>query len=170
MSDTIYIYIYIYIYVRVRWVKHTIQYNLIIEVKANPIGQSIYKGIKDNDIISRKVYFKTISEEHKALYDKYNTFVRGQRRNSRYGNQELARERERAKEGMIKLSEGRSKDESKQQRKLWGTKYNAKWKLSRESINSNSTAISQVQAITSKTSRSNINCNKYFKWFDWYCT
>jgi hypothetical protein len=100
------------------------------EVKENPIGESIYNRIKDYDITSRKVYFKTISAEHKALYDKYNTFVRGQRRNSRYGNQELAREK--AKEGMKKLREDRSKDELKQQRKPWDTKYNAKRKLSRD--------------------------------------
>ena len=100
------------------------------EVKENPIGESIYNRIKDYDITSRKVYFKTISAEHKALYDIYNTFVRGQRRNTRYGNQELAREK--AKEGMKKLREDRSKDELKQQRKPWDTKYNAKRKLSRD--------------------------------------
>ncbi len=100
------------------------------EVKENPIGESIYNRIKDYDITSRKVYFKTISAEHKALYDKYNTFVRGQRRNTRYGNQELAREK--AKEGMKKIREDRSKDELKQQRRPWDTKYNAKRKLSRD--------------------------------------
>ena len=40
------------------------------EVKENPIGESIYNRIKDYDISSRKVYFKTITAEHKALYDK----------------------------------------------------------------------------------------------------
>jgi len=100
------------------------------EVKENPIGESIYNQIKDYDIKSRKEFFKTISAEHKALYDKYNVFVRGQRRNPRYGNQELAREK--AKEGMKKLREDKSKDELRQQRKPWDTKYNAKRKLSRD--------------------------------------
>jgi hypothetical protein len=100
------------------------------EVKENPIGESIYNRIKDYDITSRKVFFKTITAEHKALYDKYNTFVRGQRRNTRYGNQELAREK--AKEGMKKIREDRSRDELRQQRKPWDIKYNAKRKLSRD--------------------------------------
>ena len=81
------------------------------EVKANPIGESMYTRIKDYDIISRKVFFKTISAVHKALYDEYNTFVRVQRRNTRYGNQELASEI--AKQGMKNLREDRSRDELK---------------------------------------------------------
>jgi hypothetical protein len=100
------------------------------EVKQNPIGESIYNRIKDYDIVSRKAFFKTISADHKELYDKYNTFVRGQRRNTRYGNQELAREK--AKDGMKKLREEKSKDELRLQRKPWDTKYNAKRKLTRD--------------------------------------
>ena len=100
------------------------------EVKQNPIGESIYNRIKDYDIVSRKVFFKTISAEHKSLYDKYNTFIRGQRRNTRYGNQELAREK--AKEGMKGLREKRTKEEISQQRKPWDAKYNAKRKLTRD--------------------------------------
>ena len=38
------------------------------QVPNNPIGESIYNRIKENDITSRKVFFKTISAEHKALY------------------------------------------------------------------------------------------------------
>ena len=67
----------------------------------NTIGESIYNRIKDYDIVSSKVFFQTISAENKKLYDKYNTFVRGQRRSTRYGNQELVREK--AKEGMKKI-------------------------------------------------------------------
>ena len=100
------------------------------EIKENSIGESIYNRIKDYDIKSRKAFFKTISAEHKALYDKYNVFVRGQRRNPRYGNQELAREK--AKAGMRKLREDRGTEHLKQQRKAWDAKYNAKRKLSRE--------------------------------------
>ena len=45
-------------------------------------------------------------------------------------NQELAREK--AKEGMKKLREEKSKDELRLQRKPWDTKYNAKRKLTRD--------------------------------------
>ena len=96
-------------------------------LRENPIGESIYNRIKDYDIPSRKAFFTTISAEHKALYDKYNTFIRGQRRNPRYGDLDTARDK--AMEGMKKLRETRSKNELKEQRKQWDIKYNAKRKL-----------------------------------------
>lgn len=98
------------------------------EVKENPIGESIYNKIKDYDIKQRKDFFKTISKEHKDLYDKYNTFKRGQNRNPRYGG-DLDKARDKAMEGMKRLRESRSKEELQKQRKPWDTKYNAKRKL-----------------------------------------
>ena len=99
-------------------------------VKENPIGESIYNTIKEYDESARKQYFKTVSAEHKALYDQYNAFIRNQRRKLRYGDEATAREN--AKEGMKKLREDRNKEEIKQQRKPWDLKYNAKRKLTRD--------------------------------------
>lgn len=97
------------------------------QIRENSIGESIYNQIKDYSIGERKAFFKTIPKEHKELYDKYNTYIRGTRRNPRYGDLETARDK--AMEGMKKLREDRSKDELRQQRKPWDTKYNAKRKL-----------------------------------------
>ena len=62
------------------------------QVPNNPIGESIYNMIKEYNITARKEFFKTISAEHTALYEKYNTYIRGKNRNPRYnGDIEFAR-------------------------------------------------------------------------------
>ena len=43
----------------------------------NPIGESIYNRIKEYDMTSKKVFFTTISAEHKELYDKYRVYMNG---------------------------------------------------------------------------------------------
>jgi hypothetical protein len=39
------------------------------QILNDPIGEIIYKRIKEYDITSLKVFFKTISAEHKELYE-----------------------------------------------------------------------------------------------------
>ena len=49
-------------------------------LRENPIGEHIYNRIKEYDITSRKVFLKTLSTEHRELYNKYSAVVR--KRNS----------------------------------------------------------------------------------------
>ena len=101
------------------------------QVPNNPIGESIHNKIKDYDINSRKAFYKTISTEHKALYEKYNTCIRGKNRNPRY-NGDIETARDEARKGMKALREKRTKEEISQQRKPYDQKYNIKRRLNKE--------------------------------------
>ena len=70
-------------------------------LRSNPIGESIYNKIQDYDNASRKVFFKTISPEHKDLYNKYRIARNVANHKDRDDNREIANKQ--AKEGMKTL-------------------------------------------------------------------
>ena len=90
-------------------------------LRSNPIGESIYNKIQDYDNASRKVFFKTISPEHKDLYNKYRIARNVANHKDRDDNREIANKQ--AKEGMKILRATRSKEEIAEQRKVWDKTY-----------------------------------------------
>lgn len=99
-------------------------------LRENPIGEHIYNRIKDYDMTSRKVFFKTLSTEHKELYNKYKNMIN--KRNSLNNEENKEKANTAAKEGMKKIRETRPKEQQKEQRKPYDKKYYEKKKLSKE--------------------------------------
>ena len=100
-------------------------------LRDNSIGKSIYDRIVDYDLVSRKEFFKTLSPEHRELYNKYAAVVRKQKSLNNADNRERANDA--AKQGMRKLRETRPKEEQKKQRQPWDIKYETTTrKLSRD--------------------------------------
>ena len=102
------------------------------------IGKAIYERIKDYDIVSRKVFLKGLSEDHRKKYDNYLNKLYQDKYKSNTENKEKAAER--ARNGMKNLREERTETEIKQQRKPWDEKYNEKRKMTKQQ------AASKIQA------------------------
>ena len=100
------------------------------------IGKAIYERIKDYDIVSRKVFLKGLSEDHRKKYDNFKLYQDKYKSNTE--NKEKATER--ARNGMKNLREERTETEIKQQRKPWDEKYNEKRKMTKQQ------AASKIQA------------------------
>ncbi len=98
-------------------------------LRENPIGEQIYNRIKEYDITSRKVFLRTLSTEHRALYNKYSAVVR--KRNSLKNGENKEKANTAAKEGMKILRSTRPKEEQKEQRKPYDDKYRLKRKMTR---------------------------------------
>ncbi len=98
-------------------------------LRENPIGEHIYNRIKDYDMTSRKVFLKTLSTEHRELYNKYSAVVR--KRNSLNKEENKEKANTAAREGMKTLRSTRPKEQQKEQRKPYDTKYEIKRKMTR---------------------------------------
>ena len=98
-------------------------------LRENTIGESIYNRIKEYDITSRKVFLKTLSTEHRELYNKYSAVVR--KRNSLNKEENKEKANIAAREGMKTLRTTRPKEQQKEQRKQYDTKYELKRKMTK---------------------------------------
>ena len=67
------------------------------------IGKAIYERIKDYDIVSRKVFLKGLTEDHRKKYDNYLNKLYQDKYKSNTENKEKADER--ARNGMKNLRE-----------------------------------------------------------------
>ena len=101
----------------------------MLRLRENPIGEQIYNRIKEYDMTSRKVFFKTLSTEHRELYNKYSAVVR--KRNSLNKEENKEKANIAAREGMKTLRTTRPKEQQKEQRKQYDTKYELKRKITR---------------------------------------
>ena len=99
-------------------------------LRENPIGEHIYNRIKEYDMTSRKVFFKTLSTEHKELYNKYKNMIN--KRNSLKNEDNKENANTAAREGMKTLRATRPKEQQKEQRKPYDAKYYKKQKMTRE--------------------------------------
>ena len=99
-------------------------------LRENPIGENIYNRIKEYDMTSRKVFLKTLSTEHRELYNKYSAVVR--KRNSLNKEENKEKANTAAREGMKKIRETRPKEQQKEQRKQYDAKYEIKRKMTKE--------------------------------------
>ena len=99
-------------------------------LRENPIGESIYNRIKEYDMTSRKVFLKTLSTEHRELYNKYSAVVRKRNSLNKEDNREKANTA--AQKGMEKLRATRPKEQQKEQRKPYDSKYEIKRKMTKE--------------------------------------
>lgn len=103
----------------------------------NIIGREIYERIQDLTNTQRIEYFKTISNEYKELYKKYNNTIRQQKYKQNEANKQKANEK--AKEGMKTLRASRTPDEVKKHleiRKTYDKKFEAKRKMTRDEASS----------------------------------
>jgi hypothetical protein len=100
-------------------------------LRENPLGKHIYNRIKEYDMTSqaRKVFLKTLSTEHRELYNKYSAVVR--KRNSLNKEEYKEKANIAAREGMKTLRSTRPKEQQKEQRKPYDTKYELKRKMTR---------------------------------------
>jgi len=98
-------------------------------LRENTIGESIYNRIKEYDMTSRKVFLKTLSTEHRELYNKYSAVVR--KRNSLNKDENREKANTAAKEGMKALRATRPKEQQKEQRKPYDAKYEIKRKMTK---------------------------------------
>ena len=98
-------------------------------LRENPIGEHIYNRIKEYDITSRKVFLQTLLTEDRSLYNKYSAVVR--KRNSLKNEENKEKANTAAKEGMKTLRSTRPKEEQKEKRKPYDTKYRLKQKMTR---------------------------------------
>ncbi len=98
-------------------------------LRENTIGESIYNRIKEYDMTSRKVFLKTLSTEHRVLYNKYSAVVR--KRNSLNKDENREKANTAAKEGMKTLRATRPKEQQKEQRKPYDAKYEIKRKMTK---------------------------------------
>jgi hypothetical protein len=98
-------------------------------MRENPIGEQIYNRIKEYDMTSRKVFLKTLSTEHRELYNKYSAVLR--KRNSLKKEENKEKANIAAREGMKTLRSTRPKEQQKEQRKPYDTKYELKRKMTR---------------------------------------
>ena len=67
------------------------------------IGKAIYERIKDYDTVSRKIFLKGLSEDHRKKYDNYLNKLYQDKYKSNTENKEKADER--ARNGMKNLRE-----------------------------------------------------------------
>ena len=95
-------------------------------LRENPIGEHIYNRIKEYDITSRKVFLKTLSTEHKELYNKYKNMIN--KRNSLSNEENKEKANTAAKKGMKTLRATRPKEQQKEQRKPYDATYYEKKK------------------------------------------
>ena len=103
----------------------------------NIIGREIYERIKDLSNPQRIEYFKTISNDYKELYKKYNNTIRQQKYKKNEANKQKANDK--AKEGMKTLRASRTPDEVKKHleiRKTYDKRFEAKRKMTREEASS----------------------------------
>ena len=103
----------------------------------NIIGREIYERIKDLSNPQRIEYFKTISNDYKELYKKYNNTIRQQKYKQDEANKQKANDK--AKEGMKALRASRTPDEVKKHleiRKTYDKRFEAKRKMTREEASS----------------------------------
>lgn len=103
----------------------------------NIIGREIYERIQDLTNTQRIEYFKTISNEYKELYKKYNNTIRQQKYKQNEANKQKANEK--AKQGMKTLRASRTPDEVKKHleiRKTYDKKFEAKRKMTRDEASS----------------------------------
>ena len=99
----------------------------------NIIGREIYERIKDLSNPQRIEYFKTISNDYKELYKKYNNTIRQQKYKQDEANKQKANDK--AKEGMKAFRASRTPDEVKKHleiRKIYDKRFEAKRKMTRE--------------------------------------
>ena len=99
-------------------------------LRENTIGEHIYNRIKEYDMISRKVFLKTLSTEHRELYNKYKNMIN--KRNSLNNDENRENANTAARKGMQKIRATRPKEQQKEQRKPYDAKYNEKRKMTRE--------------------------------------
>ena len=116
-------------------------------MRENPIGEQIYNRIKEYDMTSRKVFLKTLSSEHRELYNKYSAVLRRKKSLEKEENKENARQA--AREGMKTLRATRPKEQQKEQRKPYDSKYELKRKMTR----TEAATIIQKQYKQSKTQK-----------------
>jgi hypothetical protein len=103
----------------------------------NIIGREIYERIKDLSNPQRIEYFKTISNDYKELYKKYNNTIRQQKYKQDEAKKAIANEK--AREGMKTLRASRPPEEVKKHleiRKIYDKKFEAKRKMTREEASS----------------------------------
>ena len=103
----------------------------------NIIGREIYERIKDLSNPQRIEYFKTISNDYKELYKKYNNTIRQQKYKQDEANKQKANDK--AKQGMKTLRASRTPDEVKNHleiRKTYDKRFEAKRKMTREEASS----------------------------------
>ena len=98
-------------------------------LRENTIGESIYNRIKEYDMTSRKEFLKTLSTEHRELYNKYSAVVRKRNSLKKEDNKEKANTA--AREGMKTLRATRPKEQQKEQRKPYDAKYEIKRKMTK---------------------------------------
>ena len=103
----------------------------------NIIGREIYERIKDLSNPQRIEYFKTISNDYKELYKKYNNTIRQQKYKQDEANKQKANDK--AKQGMKTLRASRTPEEVKNHleiRKTYDKRFEAKRKMTREEASS----------------------------------
>jgi hypothetical protein len=103
----------------------------------NIIGREIFERIKDLTNPQRIEYFKTVSQENKDLYKKYNNTIRQQKYKQDEAKKAIANDR--AKQGMKTLRQSRTPEEVIQYlqlRKTYDNKYEVKRKMTREEASS----------------------------------
>ena len=103
----------------------------------NIIGREIYERIKDLTNPQRIEYFKTISNDYKELYKKYNNTIRQQKYKQDEAKKAIANDK--AKQGMKTLRASRTPEEVKKHleiRKTYDKRFEAKRKMTREQASS----------------------------------
>ena len=116
-------------------------------MRENPVGGQINNKINEYDMTSRKVFLKTLSTEHRELYNKYSAVVR--KRNSLNKEENKEKANKAAREGMKLLRATKPKEQQKEQRKP----YDSKYELKRKMTNAEAATIIQKQYKQSKAQK-----------------